>query len=336
MTFGEVELEEGEYPVAEMDVEHRSEFRSTRIGSVLVTNQRIIFLYQSAESWKKFATHQLSSEPFAQYRDGDLFSIFILESDAEPVSQLKSDYIEKVEDITGTTYFLDVLDGESQDPPLEPSECVCDHISSNRVLVESENVELDEYFDENEFRFVSCKSCYRIYGRYRDGRKASLDKLFSADWLLTGDLPPEAIVEFGEDDAFGIHHVPGASTRTQDTVLTLSHIAARSGDVVSTYKHEYQHALCYVLADEVTGYLTWEEHDRGPIMSQLYVREGHRGEGIATALVSGWYKYVCESEHYFADELTGGGKAVLESLGHLGDDSAPAQEVLSLTPMAFG
>lgn len=153
---------------------------------------------------------------------------------------------------------------------------------------------------------------------------------------MAGDLAPEAIVEFGEDEVFGIHHTPGASTRTQDAVLTLSHIADRSGDVVSTYKHEYQHALCYVLGDEVTGYLTWEEHERGPIMSQLYVREGYRGEGIATALVSGWYERVCESEHYFADELTSGGKAVLESLGHLDEDSAPGQEVLSLTPMAFG
>lgn len=140
--FGEVELEEGEYPVAEMDVERRSQFGPTRIGSVLVTSRRIIFLYQSGESWKRFASHQLSSEPFAQYRDGELFSVFILESDADPVSQLKSEYIEKVEDVTGTTYFLDALEEASQDPPVEPSECACDRISSNKVLVESENAEL--------------------------------------------------------------------------------------------------------------------------------------------------------------------------------------------------
>lgn len=336
MTFREIGIENDETLVAEMDVEHRSKFGSSQIGSVLVTNRRIIFLYQSNNSWTQFAIHRLSTEPFAQYKDGELHSIFILESDAEQVSRLKSEYVEKVEDVTGASYFMDVLNEEGQERPVEPSECTCERISSNRVLVEDDNPELAEYFDENEFRFVSCKSCYRIYGRYREGKKTSLSKLFSADWLLTGDFSPESIVEFGEDGAFGIHHVPDASIRAQDAVLTLSHIASRSDDVVSTYKHEYQHALCYVQSGEVAGYLTWENHDRGPILSQLYVRAGFRGEGIATALVSGWYERVCESEHYFADELTSGGKAVLDSIGHLEGDSPPAREVLSLTPMAFG
>lgn len=176
MIFGESKLEDDETLVAELDVEHRSKFGSNQLGSVLVTNHRIIFLYRSNSSWNRFASHELSTEPFAQYHDGELYSIFILESDAEQVSRLKSEYVEKVEDVTGTSYFMDVLKEEGQERPVEPSECTCERISSNRVLVEDDNPELDEYFDENEFRFVSCKNCYRIYGRYREGKKASLSK----------------------------------------------------------------------------------------------------------------------------------------------------------------
>jgi len=203
------------------------------------------------------------------------------------------------------------------------------------VLVEDENMELDEYFDANEFRFVFCKDCYQIYGRYRRGKKASLKKLFSTDWLLGGDLSPTSIVEFGEDDAFALHHAPGASIRVQDAVLTLSHIAERSVDVISTYKFEYQHTLCYIDDDEMAAYLAWEDHERGPILSQLYVREAYRGESIAADLVSCWYEQVCESDHYFADELTEGGSRVLSSIGHLDGEPATAREVLSLTSMGF-
>lgn len=79
---------------------------------------------------------------------------------------------------------------------------------------------------------------------------------------------------------------------------------------MSTYKHDYQHALCYVLDDMVAGYLTWEPHEREPILSQSFIREEYRRQGLATDLVSSWYENVCDSEHYFADEPTTGGKAV--------------------------
>ncbi|WP_128081511.1 hypothetical protein [Haloferax sp. ATB1] len=270
-------LEEGEDLVAEMEVEYRRQFGTESLGSVLVSDQRIIFLYQSEGSLNRFADHQLSAEPFAQYRHGELDSVFIPEPDMERVSQLKSDFIAEVESETGASYFMDVLEEANRDPPVNPRNCTCDGISSNKVLVEDENMGLAEYFDENEFRFVSCKDCFQIYGRYRRGKKASLNKLFSADWLLGGDLSAESIVELGEDDAYAIHHTPSVSTRVQDAVLTQSHIADRSDAVVSTYKHEYQHSLCYILGDELAGYLTWEEHEMGPILSQLYVREEHRG-----------------------------------------------------------
>ncbi|MFC7197608.1 hypothetical protein ACFQL4_28790 [Halosimplex aquaticum] len=83
-------------------------------------------------------------------------------------------------------------------------------MSSNKVLVENENMELGEDFDEEEFRFVSCEDCFRIYGRYRHGKKASLNKLFSADWLFGGDLSYESIVDFDNEDAYAIHHTPAA------------------------------------------------------------------------------------------------------------------------------
>lgn len=329
-------LNENENLVAEIELEYRRQFDTEHLGSVVVTDQRIIFLYRSENSWNRFETYQLSSEPFAQYHHEKLKSVFIPEPDIDQVSQLKSDFITEIESKTGLSYFMDVVEGASRDPPVDPVNCSCERISSNKVLVENENLELAESFDENEFRFVSCKDCFQIYGRYRSGKKASLAKLFSADWLLSGDLSPESIVELGKDTAYGLHHTPNDSIRLQDTVLTLSHIAARSDAIVSTYKHEHQDALCYVLDDEVAGYLTWEDLDVGAVLSQLYVREEHRGEGVAANLVSGWYNHVYENEHYFAEELTEGGRAVLSSIGHLEDDSSPAREVLSLTPMAFG
>ncbi|WP_458186265.1 hypothetical protein [Haladaptatus sp. NG-WS-4] len=329
-------LDDGEDLIAEIEVEYRRQFNTEHLGSVVVSNRRIIFIYRSDGSWNRFASHQLSAEPFAQYRHGELDSVFIPEPDLDQVSQLKADFIAEVEAETGVSYFMDVLENASREPPVDPRDCTCEHISSNKVLVEDENMELAEHFGENEFRFVSCADCFRIYGRYRRGKKTSLNKLFSADWLLSGDFSPASIVELGEDDAYAIHHIPDGSTRVQDAVLTLSHIANRSDAVVSTYKHEYQHALCYISGDEVAGYLTWEDHDRGPILSQLFVREEHREEGIAATLVSNWYEYVCDTDHYFADELTSGGRAVLSSIGHLDGDSPRAREVLSLTPMAFG
>lgn len=328
-------LDEGEEFVAEIKVEHKQQFGSQRIGSILVSDRRVVFSYRSGESWETFSDHELTSTPFAQYRNGERHAIFIPEPDAETVSQLESEYIEKVEAETGTTHFLEIIEEASDDPPVDPSACTCERISSNNVLVEDENMELDEYFDANEFRFVSCKDCYQIYGRYRRGKKASLKKLFSADWLLGGDLSPTSIVEFGEDDAFALHLDPGASICVQDAVLTLSHIAERSVDVISTYKFEYQHVLCYIDGDEMAAYLMWEDHERGPILSQLYVREEYRGEGIAADLVSYWYEQVCESDHYFADELTEGGRRVLSSTGHLDGEPATAREVLSLTSMGF-
>ena len=329
-------LEDDEAPVAEIEVEHRRQAGTNRIGSILVTEQRIIFLYLSDGTWERFDSHQLASKPFAQHTDGELRTVFLPEPDDEPVSELQSEYIKTVEAKTGTSYFVDILDGVGDEPSVDPPECTCERLSSNEVLVEDQNFELEEHFTENEFRFVSCKKCYQIYGRYREGRKASLKKLFSADWLLGGGTLPDSIVELGQDDAFAISQAPGDSIRVQDAVVTLSHIASRSDDIVSTYKHEYQHALCYILDDEMAAYLTWEEHEKGPILSQLYVREEHRGKGIATDLVSGWYERVCDTEHYYADELTDGGRAVLTSAGHLRGKAAPAREVLSLDPMAFG
>ena len=328
-------LDEGEEFVAEVEVEYKQQFGSQRIGSILVSDLRVVFLYRPGESWKTFCDHELSSTPFAQYRNGELTTVFIPEPDLEPISQMKTEYIEEVEAETGATHFLEIMEEAKDGPPVDPSNCTCERISSNKVLVEDEHMELEEYFGENEFRFVSCKDCHQIYGRYRHGKKASLKKLFSADWLLGGDLSPTSIVEFGQDDAFALHHAPGASIRVQDAVLTLSHIAERSDDVISTYKFEYQHALCYIDGDELAAYLTWEDHEREPILSQLYVREEYRGEGIAANLVSCWYEQVCESDRYFADELTKGGRRVLASTGHLDGEPAPAREVLSLTSMGF-
>lgn len=336
MSVAESMLREDEDLIAEIEVDHRRQFGTDRIGSVLVTNQRILFLYLSEGAWVRFDSHQLSSEPLAQYRDGEPRTVFVPEPDTESVSKLQSEYIKTVEAETGTSYFMDILDEEGTDPSIAPSECTCERISSNEVLVEDQNLELEEHFDENEFRFVSCKKCYQIYGRYREGKKASLKKLFSADWLLDGDLSLDSIVELGGDEAFAIYHAPGASIRVQDAVLTLSHIASRTDDVVSTYKHEYQHALCYIRDGDMVAYLTWEKHEKGLILSQLYVCEAYRGDGIATELVSEWYKHFCDSYQYYADEPTSGGRAVLSSIGHLGGDSAPAQEVLSLDPMSFG
>lgn len=59
------------------------------------------------------------------------------------------------------------------------------------------------------------------------------------------------------------------------------------------------------------------------------------GEGITPELASCWYEQVCESDHYFAGELTEGGGVVLASTGHLDGEPATAREVLSLTSMGF-
>lgn len=336
MSIRERMLKDGEGLVAEVEVESRGQFGTSQIGSILVTDHRILFLQLSNGSWKKFDSHQLSSDPFAQHTDRELRTVFVPEPDNEPVAELQSKYIKTVESTTGTSYFTEILEEAGNEPTKNPSECTCERLSSNEVLVEDQNLELEERFGKNEFRFVSCKKCYQIYGRYREGKKHSLTKLFSADWLLDGNTSFDSIVELGQDDAFAIHHAPGDSIRVQDAIVTLSHIASRSNDIVSTYKHDYQHALCYILADEIVAYLTWEEHERGPILSQLYVREEHRQKGIAEEMVSGWYERVCDADHYYADELTDGGRAVLSSAGHLGSKEVPAREVLSLDPMAFG
>lgn len=335
MSIGKGMLENDENLVAEVEVEQSRQFGTSRIGSILVTDQRILFLYQDG-SLETLDSHQLSSEPFAQYSEGDLRTVFVPEPDNEPVSELQSEYIKTVEAKTGTSYFMNILDEAGNEPSVAPSECTCERLSSNEVLVEDQNLELEEHFTESEFRFLSCRKCYQIYGRYREGKKASLTKLFSSDWLLGGDTSLDSIVELGQDDAFAISQAPGDSIRVQDAVVTLSHIASRSDDIVSTYKHEYQHALCYIFDDEMAAYLTWEEHEKGPILSQLYVREEHRGKGIAKDLVSEWYERVCDTEHYYTDELTEGGRAVLLSAGHIGGKEAPATEVLSLDPMSFG
>ena len=336
MSLAENVLSADEEQVAEIPVEHREQFGSNRIGSVVVSEDRVLFFYLSDGSWTQFAEYELSSKPFAQHRDRELYSVFLPAPDGKHVSKLKSEFISEVEHETGLSYFMDVLEANGREPAVNPTECDCSRISSNGVLVEDENMELSEYFDEHEFRFVSCKECFKIYGRYREGKKASLNKLFSADWLLGGDLDVNSIIEVGQQDIFAIHHPPNGSIRTQDAVLTLSHIGNRSSEIISTYKHEYQHAFCYIQHGEMVGYLSWEEHDRGAIQSQLYIREKYRGNGLASTLVSDWYKTVCDSDQYFADELTDGGRAVLDSIGHLDLDSGPAREVYSLTPMAFG
>jgi len=53
----------------------------------------------------------LTATPFAQYRNGELQAIFIPEPDVKTVSQLESEYIEKVEAETGTTHFLEIHRG---------------------------------------------------------------------------------------------------------------------------------------------------------------------------------------------------------------------------------
>lgn len=336
MSLAERVLENGEDLVAEMEVDHPRQFGSTQIGSVLVSDRRIVFSYLSDGSWCRVGAHDLSEEPFAQYTGDELHSVFISAADSEAVSQLKADFIDEVESELGLSYSMDILEGASRDPPVGRDDCTCERVSSNMVLIEDKNVELGEHFEEGEFRLISCKDCFRIYGRYRHGKKASLGKLFSADWLFAGDLSFESVVELGSDSAYAIHHTPGGAIRVQDAVVTLSHIGSRSEEVVSTYKHDYQHALCYVDGDEVMGYLTWEPHQRGPVLSQLYVREGYRGRGVASSLMTGWYDHVCETDHYFVDESTPGGRAVLSSVGHIDGDRSPAREVMSLTPMAFG
>jgi predicted GNAT family acetyltransferase len=336
MPSTELESKDKERIIADIEVERRQRFPSDRIGRILVTDSRIEFSYRSDGSSTSFGEHELSMEPFAQYVDDDLKAVFMTAADDEAVSQLKSDYIDAVAETTGLSHSMDVLADASPAPENDVSECSCTLISSNNVLVENENMELSVHFDEGEFRFVSCEDCFRIYGRYRHGKKASLTTLTSADWLFEGDLSFESIVEFDGDDAYAIHHSPGGATRARDTILTLSHIGQRSEDIVSTYKHDYQHGLCYVVDDKVVGYLAWESHERGPILSQLYVRETHRGNGFAANLVSGWYDHVCDSTQYFVDELTPGGRAVLSSIGHLSGDSPTAHEVFSQSPMAFG
>jgi len=81
-------LNENEDLVAEIEVEYRRQFDTEHLGSVVVTDQRIIFLYRSENSWNRFETYQLSSEPFAQYHHKKLKSVFIPEPDIDQVSQI--------------------------------------------------------------------------------------------------------------------------------------------------------------------------------------------------------------------------------------------------------
>ncbi|RLM32886.1 hypothetical protein [Haloarcula sp. Atlit-120R] len=93
MSSAECVLEEEETLVVEMEVEHRRQYGSVQIGSVLFTDRRAVFSYQSNGAWTQFGEADLSAEPFAQYVDGELRAVFIPATDSDAVLQLRSDYI---------------------------------------------------------------------------------------------------------------------------------------------------------------------------------------------------------------------------------------------------
>lgn len=117
---------------------------------------------------------------------------------------------------------MSVLGEASRDPPVDPTECTCERMPSNKVLVENESMELGEDFNEEEFRFDSCQVCFRIYGRYRHGKKVSLNESFSADWLFGGDLSYESIAGFGTDGAFAIQY-PRPCSHPRHTSCPVTH-----------------------------------------------------------------------------------------------------------------
>lgn len=337
MSLNKSDLDDDETHIGTVPVEYREQYRDRQIGKILVSDERAIFKsdYDTGDV-ETFSEVSLDTEPFSQSRDSELYAVFVLQPDGEQVKNSKAEFISEIEERTGYSHFMDILEEHGNERQTEPGTCPCQRISSNRVLVENENMELGESFSENEFRLVSCEDCFTIYGIYKHGKKTSLRKMVTAEWLLGGDTSIDSIVEFGSENAYGLHFEPGGATRLQELLLTISMSAERSNDIASTFKHEYQHGLVYLVDDETVGYLSWETHDRGPILSQIYIRESHRGKGYAKELVAGWFDRVATSDQYFADELTEGGRAVLEAAGHLNGEDQAAREVISLTPIAFG
>lgn len=337
MSRGTNVLGNNETHIGTIPVEYKEHRREYQIGSILVSDKRVLFRSNYDDDvTKTFEELPLDSEPFAQFHDGELHAVFVPQPDGEDVKNTHSHFISEIEERTGYTYFMDIIQEHGQNAQTDPEDCSCQRISSNNVLVENENMELGQSFSANEFRLVSCEDCYSIYGVYKQGKKTTLRKMMTADWLLGGDTSLDSIVEFGNTDAFGLHYRPSSNTRLRDLLLTISMVAERSNDISSTFKHQYQQGLLYLVDDEVVGYLSWETHDRGPILSQIYVRESHRGEGHATRMVQGWFNQLCDSNQYFADELTEGGRAVLDNAEHLDGDDHAAKEVISLTPLGFG
>jgi len=305
------------------------------IGKIIVTSQRVIFTYLDGDQLQIYKQCLLDNSPLIHRHNQELMAVFFPHPDSRVIYSVESEFIEKVENETGKTYILNSNKGSS--PDKEPVNCRCSRLSDNKVAVETENGELEESFEVEEFRLVSCADCFTIYGIYGSGKKKSLSKVFSADWVLEDEnVSYDSIIETESDSEYALYHSGDRQNRLQDVSLTLSLIGQRSDGTISTYKHKYQKSLLYVIDDEIVGYLSWQEVDGNEILSQLFVREEYRSQGVATSIIQTWYTNLCKNELYLVEELTEGGRSVIEKIGHLGNDSEDvAVECCSLVPPAF-
>ena len=189
------------------------------------------------------------------------------------------------------------------------SDCDCSGLSSDSVSRGSpELTDLD-------YQPLICMECLQLHGLFIGGKNYSFDEIVKEDWIL--EEMPDDIVEIDQQEEYLLYSSGNSVTRTGQIIGALTFRGTFEQTVFSDYNPDEHKALLYIRDGEAAGFLTWGKLDDVDIVRQVYVRNDHRQNGVATRLARTWRDHFRDSTTYYLDDPNEGGRALFDRIGDL-------------------
>ncbi len=204
-------------------------------------------------------------------------------------------------------------------PPGIPS---CDHTEGQRESVPKLPLEV-----------LPCEDCGTpLKARYQESSIGSWETFLEEPWW---DYSESEVLGGGKDLYFISKESSSQTTLTDIAVHLLSREAQTEYEVFDHYLGDYNIVVA-VYKNRIIGFLTWNRVSGNTILQSIYIRPDYRDGALASRALKVWYDEVCPGNEYYASEPNEAGFALLESVGHIGEDSCaiPARVHSSSDAMA--
>lgn len=296
-------------------------------GVMIFSTDAVTMLYNDIPSWNLFTEYELKHD-FQVYRD-DLLrpNVGIIREDGQVIKRLANQFAEKILDITGLAFAPYANPQMGSDIESSRQSCDCSSISEPQIQP------VDGLSGIESDRMFMCVNCSEIHGLEYNGRPISRGTAFDANWVLE-DETADAFYSTDNEEDYLLFSTGDDLGKLEYVVALMNAIGGSISNSFSRYLPDKHKALVYVKDDQLAGYLTWTtEVDDTLSLQQLFTREKHRNEGIASTLITSWEEHFCDGDRFYVEEPNSKSRSLLENLGYM-DGSPEAVEHFLLRGLA--